>query len=66
MIRSFRPLSGKSIKDTQAQINTYLKIDHKTFINSAYLRQGQADEFMKQPPSGRKQILAELLQLESL
>ena len=62
--QSFRPLSGKSIKDTQAQINTYLKIDHKTFINSAYLRQGQADEFMKQPPSGRKQILAELLQLD--
>jgi DNA repair protein SbcC/Rad50 len=61
---SFRPLSGKSIKDTQEQINTYLKLDHKTFVNSAYLRQGQADEFMKQAPSGRKQILAELLQLD--
>lgn len=62
--QSFRPLSGKSIKDTQEQINTYLKLDHKTFVNSAYLRQGQADEFMKQAPSGRKQILAELLQLD--
>jgi exonuclease SbcC len=62
--QSFRPLSGKSIKDTQQQINTYLKLDHKTFVNSAYLRQGQADEFMKQAPSGRKQILAELLQLD--
>jgi DNA repair protein SbcC/Rad50 len=62
--QSFRPLSGKSIKDTQEKINTYLKLDHKTFINSAYLRQGQADEFMKQAPGGRKQILAELLQLD--
>jgi exonuclease SbcC len=60
----FRSLSGKRIKDTQEQINHCLKLDHKTFTNSAYLRQGQADEFMKQPPNGRKQILAELLQLD--
>jgi exonuclease SbcC len=59
----FLTLTGKRMKDTQEQIDRCLKIDYRTFINSAYLRQGQADEFMKQNPSGRKQILAELLQL---
>jgi DNA repair protein SbcC/Rad50 len=61
---NFLTLTGKRIKDTQEQIDRYLKLDYKTFINSAYLRQGQADEFMKQNPGGRKQILAELLQLD--
>ncbi len=54
---NFLTLTGKRIKDTQEQIDRCLKLDYKTFINSAYLRQGQADEFMKQNPSGRKQIL---------
>ncbi|MEG3436282.1 exonuclease subunit SbcC [Pannus brasiliensis CCIBt3594] len=60
----FLSLTGKRIKDTQEQIDRCLKLDYRTFVNSAYLRQGQADEFMKQNPSGRKQILAELLQLD--
>lgn len=60
----FLSITGKRIKDTQEQIDRCLKLDYRTFVNSAYLRQGQADEFMKQNPSGRKQILAELLQLD--
>ncbi len=59
----YKTLSGKGLKDTQLQIITYLKLDHDTFINSAYLRQGQADEFMKRSPGERKKILAELLKL---
>lgn len=39
-------------------------MDYDTFINSAYLRQGRADEFMQRRPNERKQILADLLKLD--
>jgi exonuclease SbcC len=61
---SFRSLSGKNLRDTQEQIINYLKLDYDTFINSAYLRQGRADEFMQRRPTERKQILADLLKLD--
>jgi DNA repair protein SbcC/Rad50 len=41
----------------------HLKLDYETFVNSAYLRQGRADEFMLKRPAERKQILADLLKL---
>ncbi|MEC4984800.1 MAG: exonuclease subunit SbcC [Oscillatoria sp. PMC 1068.18] len=59
----FRSLSGKGIKDTQEKILAQIKLDYDTFINSAYLRQGRADEFMSRRPNERKQILADLLKL---
>jgi DNA repair protein SbcC/Rad50 len=60
----FRTLTQKGIRSTQALIDDYLKIDYETFINSAYLRQGKADEFMRKKPAERKQILADLLKLD--
>jgi DNA repair protein SbcC/Rad50 len=60
----FRTLTQKGIRSTQALIDEYLKIDYDTFINSAYLRQGRADEFMLKKPAERKQILADLLKLD--
>jgi DNA repair protein SbcC/Rad50 len=62
--RDFKSLTQKGIKDTQKLIDQYLKIDYETFTNSAYLRQGKADEFMMKKPSERKQILADLLKLD--
>ncbi|WP_448563212.1 AAA family ATPase [Trichothermofontia sp.] len=59
----FRPLTEKSVRATQQVILQHLKLDYETFINSAYLRQGRADEFMLKRPSERKQILADLLKL---
>ncbi|MCU0550008.1 MAG: exonuclease subunit SbcC [Leptolyngbya sp. Prado105] len=59
----FRSLSAKGIRSTQQLILTHLKIDYDTFVNSAYLRQGRADEFMLKRPAERKQILADLLKL---
>jgi exonuclease SbcC len=59
----FRPLSGKGMRATQDVIIQYIKLDYETFINSAYLRQGRADEFMLKRPTERKEILAELLKL---
>ncbi|MEA5511562.1 exonuclease subunit SbcC [Crocosphaera sp. UHCC 0190] len=60
----FLSLTAKGIRATQEKIISTLKLDYDTFINSAYLRQGRADEFMLRPPTQRKQILADLLKLE--
>ena len=38
-------------------------MSYDTFLNSAYLRQGQADQFVRQPPGKRKEILADILDL---
>ena len=61
---SFRSLTAKGIRATQQLILAHLKLDYETFVNSAYLRQGRADEFMLKRPSDRKQILADLLKLQ--
>ncbi len=60
----FLSLSGKGIKATQQIIIYTLKLDYDTFINSAYLRQGRADEFMLRRPTERKKVLADLLKLD--
>ena len=62
--QTFRTLTGKGLRGTQQLVIAYLKLDYDTFINSAYLRQGRADEFMLRRPRERKQILADLLKLE--
>ncbi|MDF5731596.1 MAG: SMC family ATPase [Rhizonema sp. PD38] len=59
----FRALTGKGVRATQDVIVEHIKLDYNTFINSAYLRQGRADEFMLKRPTERKEILAELLKL---
>jgi len=61
---NFRSLTEKGVRATQQLILHHLKLDYDTFINSAYLRQGRADEFMLKRPNERKQILADLLKLE--
>ncbi|NJO43050.1 MAG: AAA family ATPase [Cyanobacteria bacterium CRU_2_1] len=62
--KGFRSLTEKGVRATQQMILQHLKLDYDTFINSAYLRQGRADEFMLKRPSDRKQILTDLLKLE--
>lgn len=61
---SFRSLTGKGLRATQEQVINAIKLDYDTFVNSAYLRQGRADEFMLRRPNERKQILADLLKLD--
>ncbi|NJO21596.1 MAG: AAA family ATPase [Spirulinaceae cyanobacterium RM2_2_10] len=57
----FRSLTAKIMKETQSRINQTLHLDYDTFINSAYLRQGHADEFMLQGAAKRKEVLGKLL-----
>ena len=59
----FKSLTERGLKATQQAIIAHLKMDYSTFINSAYLRQGRADEFMLKRPSDRKAVLAEMLNL---
>lgn len=61
---NFRTLTDKGLRNTQQKILEYIKLDYETFINSAYLRQGRADEFMLKKPIERKQVLANLLKLD--
>ncbi len=59
----FRPIGG-TLEQTQHKIiDEVLHMDYDTFINSAYLRQGHADEFTCQTPSRRKEVLANILGL---
>ncbi|MBN1368880.1 MAG: SMC family ATPase [Dehalococcoidaceae bacterium] len=60
----FKPLTADTISKTQAEINRLLHMDYDTFVNSAYLRQGHADEFSRQTPSRRKDVLASILKLD--
>jgi exonuclease SbcC len=59
----WRSLTGASVRQTQKHITDLLRMDFDTFVNSAYLRQGKADEFTTRPPSERKQILSDILGL---
>ncbi|MBF2088353.1 MAG: SMC family ATPase [Synechococcales cyanobacterium K44_A2020_017] len=60
----FQTLTQRGSRATQSLIQQHLKLDYETFINSAYLRQGRADEFMLKRPAERKQVLADLLNLD--
>lgn len=58
-----KSLTRDSIKDTQKEITKTLRMPYEIFTNSAYLRQGRADEFTLKTPAERKQILSEILGL---
>lgn len=60
----FIPLNASTIRATQENIEQTLHLDFESFINSAFLRQGQANEFSKKSPKERKEILASILGLD--
>jgi exonuclease SbcC len=64
-IDSWRGLSEATIRGTQARIDTLLRLDYETFVNSAFLIQGRADEFTTKTPNQRKQVLSDILGLSS-
>jgi len=59
----FKSISADSISQTQQKVINTLHMDYATFINSAFLRQGHADEFTNQPPTKRKEVLGNILGL---
>ena len=59
----FRPITGDTIRTTEAQIERIINMDYGTFVNSAFLVQGRADEFTMATPGARKEVLAKVLGL---
>ncbi len=59
----FISLTEKTSRQTQIKIEQLLGLDYETFINSAFLRQGQSNEFSKKSSKERKHILASILGL---
>ena len=60
----FRSLSEPTISATQRKIDGLLHMGYDTFINSAFLLQGRADEFTIKGPAERKRVLGNILGLE--
>lgn len=59
------PLTDKTIRTTQACIDTTIGLDFDTFVNSTFLRQGNANEFSKRSPKDRKEIITTILGLQT-
>jgi exonuclease SbcC len=60
---TWRALTGQGVRGTQERIVQTLRMDYETFINSAFLLQGRADEFTRKTAGDRKRILGEILSL---
>lgn len=61
---SWRSLTEATIRGTQSRIDNLLRLDYETFVNSAFLAQGRADEFTMKTPNQRKEVLANILGLD--
>jgi exonuclease SbcC len=59
----FNTITSDTKSQTQQNIISLLNMDYDTFVNSAFLRQGHADEFTKQSPAKRKEVLSNILGL---
>jgi len=63
-IEGYHSLTDKSIRQTQEVINRTVGLDYDTYVNSAYLRQGNSNEFSQKPPKERKKILSAILGID--
>ena len=59
----FQPITGNSVRETEARICSLLRMDYDTFVNSAFILQGRADMFTTSTPARRKELLGEVLNL---
>jgi exonuclease SbcC len=60
---SWKGLSEATMRGTQNRIDKLIRLDFETFVNSAFLVQGRADEFTMKTPNQRKEVLANILGL---
>ncbi len=61
---TWRTIAEPQMNATQQKIIDTLRLDYDTFINSAFLLQGHADEFTVKTPTERKRVLADILGLD--
>lgn len=62
--KTWASLSKSAVRQTQELVIKTLKMDHESFTNSVYLKQGKADEFTTKKPGERKKILSDILGLQ--
>jgi exonuclease SbcC len=62
--RRWRSLTEDRIRATENKIEHLLRLDYDTFVNSAFLRQGRADEFTVKTAAQRKRVLGDVLGLD--
>jgi exonuclease SbcC len=60
----WRPLTEHSLRETEARLQSILRLDYETFTNASFFLQGKADQFAQQRPGDRKRILSTILGLE--
>jgi DNA repair protein SbcC/Rad50 len=60
----WKPLTERTMRETQANIENTLRMDYETFVNASFFLQGKADQFTQQRPGDRKRILGSILGLE--
>jgi exonuclease SbcC len=60
----WRSIAESGIRLTQTKIERVLRLDYETFVNSAFLRQGRADEFTVKTAAERKRVLGDILGLD--
>jgi exonuclease SbcC len=61
---SWKALTERSMRATEARIEEILRLDYETFVNASFFLQGKADQFTQQRPADRKRILSSILDLE--
>jgi exonuclease SbcC len=57
-------LNGGTMTETQRDLTRRLHLDYDTFVNSAFLAQGRANEFTQKKPAERKELFRKILGLE--
>ncbi len=62
--QGWRSIGENTIRETQEKIEQVLRMKYDTFINASFLLQGRADEFTRRTPGERKQVLADILDLQ--
>ncbi|NPV75681.1 MAG: SMC family ATPase [Anaerolineae bacterium] len=62
---AWRPLSERTLRETEERIRSTLRMDFDTFTNASFFLQGKADQFAQQRPSERKRILSSIFGLEA-
>ena len=54
---------AEGVRDGEHLLHNLMKMDYDTFINSAFILQGRANEFTEKAPADRKKILGDILGL---
>lgn len=64
-LNDYRSLTEKTIKKTQAIIEGCIGLTFDTYVNSVFLRQGNANEFSQKSARDRKKILTSVLGIDA-